>query len=292
MRRLARRRAARNLAGMLRSVVNSALVFRQGEDGYWSREERYVEIDEALIDRIEGAATVELWFDRVGEGPFRAPERTYACACMPAVEAGIRIDPTQVARHGLSRQYAVDEVPPWLIHPEVQNDALQCAIGYHPRMYHPEEMLSPLTDSVRQQLVGRTRSWVLSEFDDRTVCAGSAPEDCALRLESLVEAANEGVSRGVALSAVWLDTLGLGPNAKKMSAYGWGCVYDAFVLEAARKRLEDLRLGSAVEGVASAPRVREIARTQTAYGRSTEAPTVWRVSSARWAADASASGHF
>lgn len=241
IRGLAERRAAENLAGMLRSVVTSALVLAQDEGGYWSQEERYLEIDEALVDQVAAAAKTELWFDTLGEGPFRAAERTYACACMSAAAAGIRVDGGQVAEQAWTRQYAVDEVPSWIEDRAAFNRSLRCAVGFQPRMYHPEEMLGPLTDSVRSQLMRATRTWVLSRFDDRTVCGGRDPTTCRARVDSMVEAANEGVSRGVALSAVWYDPLGLGPDATQMSAYGWGCVFDAVVLEAARKRLQELR---------------------------------------------------
>lgn len=76
MRRLARRRAARNLAGMLRSVVNSAMIVSTDARNTWVRSERYVQIDDAFVDEIERAADHELWFDLDGEGPFRASRRT------------------------------------------------------------------------------------------------------------------------------------------------------------------------------------------------------------------------
>lgn len=240
MRDLARHRAARNLAGMLRTLVSSAMVVRQSEDSLWTKKERYLEIDEDLVASIESASDVEIWFDVDGEGPFREAERTYACACMSAAKAGITIDAAQAKSHAFARQYPVDEVPRWLSDPEKQNRALRCAVGYHPRMFHAEEMLGPLTDSVREQLLGRTETWILSELDDREICRGYTEQVCRARIDSVMQAATEGVSRGVALTGVWLDRLGIGPNRKKMSAYGWGCVFDAAVLKAARQRLEEL----------------------------------------------------
>ena len=236
----ARRLAARNLAGLLRTVVSSALVLEQDQDGYWSRQERYLEIDEALVDAVEASAEAEVWFDVEGTGPFRAPERTYACACMSTGEAGIRIDPAQAAAHAFARQYAVDEVPAWVADAEVHNDALKCALGYNEATFQPEDMLEPLIESVRAQLVGKTRSWVLSELEDRIRCAEGAGTRCRTKVRSLVEAVNEGVSRGVALTAVWLDPDGLGPTGRRGSAYGWGCVFDQEILDAARRRLEEL----------------------------------------------------
>lgn len=242
MRALAERRAAENLAGMLRSVVTTAQEVEETQQGRWSKVALYVEIDDRLVDDIRQAADVELWFDVEGTGPFRATERTYACACLEADEAGIRIDPKQAHLHAIARQYPVDEVPEWLTRPDVQNRSLRCAVGYQPTMFHPEEMLGPLTERVRAQLLGRTRSWVLAEFDERTLCRPD--RDCASTLKSLVQAANEGVSRGVALTSVWLDAKGIGPNRKKMSAYGWGCVFDRAVLEAARRRLQEVERAS------------------------------------------------
>lgn len=241
MRELASRRAARNLAGMLRTVVSSALVISQNESSYWSKQERYLEIDESLVDRIERGADLELWFDVRGEGPFRAPERTYACACLSTREAGIRIDMDQVEASAWTRQHAVDEVPDWIQDPSALNRNLHCAVGYHPRTFHPEEMLEPLTDSVRVQLMKTAATWVLSEFDEETLCENRSAPACRSRVESLVEAANEGISRGVALTSVWLDPEGRGPEKKKRSSYGWGCVFDRLVLDAARERLRELR---------------------------------------------------
>lgn len=243
MRDLARRRAAENLAGMLRSVVSSALVLEQNQDSYWSRQEVYLEIDPNLVDRIQNSADIDIWFDVLGEGPFSEPQRTYACACMSTVEAGMRIDAEQARRHALARQYSVDEVPRWLKDTSVQNESLRCAAGYHPTMFHAEEMLGPLTEKVRAQLMKNSKTWVLTQLDERTICEGTstASSECHSRVESVLEAANEGVSRGVALTALWFDPNGIGPNRQRKSAYGWGCVFDALVLQAARQRLEEIK---------------------------------------------------
>ena len=241
MRALARRRASENLAGMLRTVVNSAMVISEDQNNSWIQSERFLTIDEGLVDQIEQAADHEIWFDLQGEGPFRARERTYNCACLSTAEAGIQIDATQAAQHAIARQYTVDEVPKWLTDSQIQNRSVRCAIGYHERMFHPEEMFQPLTESVRTQLTDKTRSWVLSEFTQTELCGGRDRAECTSIIDSVVEAANEGISRGVALTAVWLDTRGLGPNGKKMTAYGWGCVFDRQILDGARRRLAQIR---------------------------------------------------
>lgn len=235
--------AARSLAGMLRAVVTTALVVEETQDTFWTREERYLEIDDALVEQIRSSAEIEVWFDVLGEGPFKQAYRTYACACLRTQDVGIEIDEQQVARHGLAKQYAIDEVPLWVTDVELQNTSLRCVLGYQPRMFHPEDMLEPLTDSVRAQLMQTTKTWIRSQFGDQVIC----PKDdlnsrpCRIRLKSLVEAANEGISRGVALTSVWFDPEGLGPVQTKMSAYGWGCVYDASILRAAREHLQQLR---------------------------------------------------
>ena len=240
---LAKRRASRNLAGMLRTIVNSAMQMQETTRSSSIRWERYLEVDESLIDRIEANAEHELWYDLKGEGPFRDPKRTYDCACMSAAEAGIVVDPRQSEQHAIARQYSVDEVPVWLNDPTRHNRSLFCAVGSHDRMYHPEEMYEPLADSVRVQLMGETRTWVVSEFTQETLCGGRSANECTSIIDSVVEAANEGVSRGVLLTAVWLDTKGLGPRKTKKTAYGWGCVFDRPVLERARTRLDALRAG-------------------------------------------------
>ena len=241
MRGLARRRASRNLAGMIRTIVTSAMQIQETNRNTAIRWEKYLEIDEGLVDSIEQSADHEIWFDVVGEGPFRDPERTYNCACMSAAEAGIRIDPSQADQHAIARQYSVDEVPEWVSNLQTQSNFLQCAVGYHDRMYHPEEMYEPLTDSVRIQLMGKTKTWILSEFSAETICGGRIGQECETAINSVVEAANEGVSRGVVLTAVWLDSKGLGPRRTKKTAYGWGCVFDRTVLEKARQRIADLK---------------------------------------------------
>ena len=242
MRGLARRRAARNLAGMIRTIVSSAMQIHQTDEDTAIRWERYLEIDEALVDQIEQSADHELWFDVRGEGPFQDPERTYNCACLTAAEAGIRIDTSQATQHAIARQYPVNEVPEWLSNPDLHNDSLHCAVGFHGNMYHPEEMYEPLTESVRVQLMGATRSWILSEFSEQSICGGLAGTDCEIAIDSVVEAANEGVSRGVVLTAVWLDKMGIGPANSQKTAYGWGCVFDRVVLEKARRRIASLQL--------------------------------------------------
>ena len=244
MRGLAQRRAARNLAGMIRTMVTSAMQIQQNIAGSSIRWERYLEIDEDLIDQIEQAAEHEIWFDVKGEGPFRDPERTYDCACMTAAEAGIRIDPRQAREHSTAKVYSIEEVPKWLKRPELHNRSLHCAIGAHENMYHPEEMYEPLTESVRIQLMSETRTWILSEFSQETLCGARSESECQSVIDSVVEAANEGVSRGVVLTAVWLDTRGLGPKKTPKTAYGWGCVFDRVVLDRARDRINALQLNA------------------------------------------------
>ncbi len=236
---LVQRRAAGNLAGMMRTVVNSAMILHQDERGYWSRSERYLEIDDALIDRVDRAADHEVWYDVLGTGPLRQRRFTYACACMSTAEAGIRIDGERARRFAYTRQYSAQEVPPWVVDAHLHNEAQHCAVGYHERMFFIDAMVAQLTDSVREQLVGETQTWILDEFSDRLVCA--TEDVCASDVKSLIEAANEGVSRGVALTALWFDTRGIGPNRKKDSVYGWGCVHDRDVLAAAERRLLELR---------------------------------------------------
>ncbi|MEM7678097.1 MAG: hypothetical protein AAF449_19060, partial [Myxococcota bacterium] len=50
-----------------------------------------------------------------------------------------------------------------------------------------------------------------------------------------------GISRGVLLTAVWLDRRGLGPFRQRETAYGWGCVFDKLVLDRVRQRLQQLQ---------------------------------------------------
>jgi hypothetical protein len=242
MRARARRRAATSLAGMMRALVSSALVVGETRASFWSRQESYVEIDEDLVRSIERAADHEVWFDVLGEGPVRRERLTYACACLDAAEAHIRVDVAQAEAHAFARQHPAEEVPRWVEDPQLQNEALACAVGFYPRMFNTEDMVGELTNRVREHLVTeRTQSWVRSEFDARGVCAGRSERACRTAVESLVEAANEGVARGVALTAIWFDTLGIGPAEQKMSAYGWGCVFDRAVLDAIRRRLDELR---------------------------------------------------
>lgn len=245
MRALAARRASRNLAGLMRAVVTTAQVLHETESSRFGQVEQYVEIDDSLVDAIQAAADVQWWFDVDGTGPFRSPHRTYACACLTAREANIRIDPDQAFVHAAARQYAVNEVPEWLREVGLQNDSLRCAVGFQERMFHPEEMLGPLTDQVRAQLTRQTRSYVLSEFSDETRCR-TEDSACNSRITDLVKAANEGISRGVALTSVWFDSTGIGPREKPMSAYGWGCVFDGAGLEAARRHRQRMKSHSHV----------------------------------------------
>lgn len=239
MREDVRRRAAENLAGMLRSVVTTALVAEKREDDSgWSREERYLEIDDALVDRVASESESEVWFDVLGDGPFRKKHFTYACACMDARAAGLEVDVEQARAHAFERQYAADEVPPWVDDYDMHNGALRCALGYQDAMFFRDDYHAQLTESVRVQLVGKTRSWVMDGLDDQSVCKKG---ECTQYIDSLLAAANEGISRGVALTAVWFDKDGMGPNQRRASAYGWGCVFDRTALDAARQRLRELR---------------------------------------------------
>lgn len=224
---------------MLRSVVTSAMVVEQTLERTWTHTELYVEIDDELVDALAERAEAEVWFDVDGRGPFGVPERTYACACVDAASVGLRIDAEQASRHALARQYSVNEVPEWVAHPKLQNAALRCAVGYVEPAFFPEDLHRPLTESVIGELAAYSRSWILSQFEDRTLCRPNEPA-CRQEIESLLQAANEGVSRGVALTAVWFDREGIGPARRRGSAYGWGCVFEAEALARARAGLMSL----------------------------------------------------
>ena len=238
VRNLAKQRAARNLAGMLRTIVSSTVrIEADNFSGTSVRWNRYLEVDDALVESIEKSAKHEIWFDVKGEGPFKDPERTYDCACMSAAKAGIVVDTSQAAQHAIARQYPVNEVPEWINNPKLTNRDVHCAVAFQQSMYHPEEMYEPLAENIRTQLMGQTRSWVLSEFSQELQCREGSSQRCKTVVDELVEAVNEGISRGVVLTAVWLDAKGRGPQRSKQTAYGWGCVFDRAALEKARERL-------------------------------------------------------
>ncbi len=229
MRANAKERAAENLAGMIRTIVVSAMENEQTDEATTIRYEHYLEINDALVDEINNAADHEIWFDVAGKGPFRVPQLTYACACVDTSKVRIKIDTRQAAQHAIAHQSTVDEVPAWITQPLANEGALRCAVGSQGNMFFTQDMYQPLTDSVRANLVGATKSTVVAESVQNAICAG---DDCQTRIRKSVGAVNKGVSRGVVLTGMWLDAKGI--KGEPNTAYALGCVFDRALLDRAR----------------------------------------------------------
>lgn len=240
VRDFAKENAARNLAGMLRTLVTTAMIDRSKYNSTSIRWEDSLEVDDALVDQIEAKADHQLWFDVRGEGPFRTKFATYHLACIDAEDSGLDIDPRTASRWSIGRQYSVDEVPDWVKKAHVSNGAVHCALGSHGQMLNLEKMYEPLTNSVRAQLVPDTRTWVLAKYNEQTVCRGRSEAECRVVIDSVVQATNEGLSKGVSLTAMWLDARGL--HGEKNTAYGWGCIFDTAIIRRVNQRLKELNV--------------------------------------------------
>lgn len=218
-RRLARKRALRNLAGTLHTLVHEAIVDRQTQRGTHVEWARALTLNEQLLTQVDARATTEYWRDTHGEGPFARKHFTYAQSCL-AADAAAELFALDASRLAMLQNdpVAPEVVPRWIDRAGRQNDGRLCAIGFTLPMFHPDKTFEAVAQDIRGQLAKVLRTFVSSYYEEQTT-------ERYQRIESMTLATTEAVAEGTVVTHYWYDRDGIGPRKHKRTTYGWGCVY-------------------------------------------------------------------
>ena len=224
---LSRARAVRNLAGLIRTAAEEAIVDKTTTWGGDQIETaRRLTVDDDLIARVDSLAKTATWLDVRGVGPFGQKGFTYAHACIDTNQAGIAfaIDPKTFGRRFSGAPPQPDDAPPtWLRKAGRQPGGRLCAVGFSPPAFFSDATFLRVVDDVRAQLAEVIATRVASYHEERT-------QGDAQLVQQMTVAMTQAVARGVVVTDYWYDPRGLGPQGQKNAIYGWGCVYPSRIL--------------------------------------------------------------
>lgn len=231
---LSRERAVRNLAGIFETMVQEAQIEKASTHGDEMEYERSIEVAEDLVERVDQAAKAEYWFDKGGAGPFSERGFTYANVCVGAsFLKNAKLPRDALLKRAEAVRLVSNQPPPWLSWVGTSKGARLCATGFSLPALHPDATFENVVEDVRSQLVKQARSLVMSVSEEFGVCRVGGTQRCELVINVVNMATTEAVSKGVMVNHFWYDRLGVGPNKRKRSTYGWGCVFPVGSLQAA-----------------------------------------------------------
>lgn len=243
--RLSEERAVENLAGVLGTRVQEAIIDRETQSRTSVRTAHVLTVDEALVEKVKNLAKTEYWLDVTGEGPYAAQGFTYAYACIEAnvAASNFGIDAADLNGNGDAPASLVtpSEVPSWLSSyarlPKgeklgTEPDGRVCATGFSLPTFHPDKTFQAVVEDVRWQLTTIIEAFVSSYFEEYS-------NTCSQTFESMTLAVNDGISKGVIVTQYWYDRDGIGPLGKQRSTYGYGCVYPVDVMISSATQIEE-----------------------------------------------------
>jgi hypothetical protein len=225
---LARERAVKNLAGIIGTDVEEAMIEDETIDGEDIQYARVVHVDDDLVKTIDGAATISYWVDVHGEGPYEAKNFVYGWACIPKTTAAstLKVDPNALKNtHNTPAMAGPDTVPRWIQASGKRKDGRVCAVGYSDPTFQPENTFENVVEDVRTQLAQTVDGLVASSFQNLST-------DKSEMVESLTAESSTAVAKGVVITRFWFDPKGNGPERRKRSTYGFGCVYPMDIVAA------------------------------------------------------------
>ncbi|HSI05426.1 MAG: hypothetical protein ACAI38_21330 [Myxococcota bacterium] len=233
----ARERAVQNLAGIIGTHVEEAMIddaTMAGDDVQYAR---VVHVDDELVAQVDGAAEIEYWTDDEGKGPYREKGFVYGWACIPKEKAA---ETFQVSAKAFSskkpQEPAVsspDVVPKWIAKAGKRKDGRFCAVGYSQPTFQAEMTFANVVEDVRAQLATTVTSLVSNYFEELTTIDAQA-------IQSMTVSSNQAVSKGVVVTRFWYDAKGIGPQHRKRSTYGYGCAYPLEIVAASLDKAKTL----------------------------------------------------
>ena len=247
---LSQERAVLNLAGILGTQVQEAIVDDQTNSGTQVDTAQLLKVDDSLVERVGSVAKTEFWLDAAGSGPYAQKNFTYAHACLTAqdLQGAFKIDPKQFKSAGGSR-VVPSQVPTWITQSGKQPGGRMCAVGYSLPAFFADNTFGSVVDDVRGQLAENIQTMVSSYYEE----ASDGQHDV---VEQMTVATTQSLAKGVIVTHFWHDRDGIGPNKHKMTTYGWGCVYPMDVmsqgLSAAHEKVPEAKIAAVRQRAAAA----------------------------------------
>jgi hypothetical protein len=232
---LSRSRALSNLAGILGTQVQEAIIDNQESNGGNDVQlARVLHVDDALLDQVGQVAKTAYWLDADGSGPYGQKGFTYANACMSAEDAqgAFKLDPAALKDTGKTTRETPDSQPRWLGWSGKQPGGRLCAIGYSEPTFFADKTFDAVVDDVRGQLALVVQTLVSSYYEELS----NGSTDLA---QQMTVASTDALSKGVIVTHYWHDLEGIGPYHHKHTTYGWGCVYPVDVLKTTLAKTQD-----------------------------------------------------
>jgi len=231
---MASERGIRNLAGMLETNVDEAIIDSQTSSGQDIEVERALRIDEDLIEKVKGLAKVDFWLDTKGDGPFAQKNFTYANCCVKTADVAttLKLDSAKLAKSASKkRESNPDKVPRWINDHGRKPDGRLCSVGFSAPMFFADKTFEAVVEDVRGQLALVLETLVSQYSEELTNNRNAA-------YETMTVASTQAIAKGVIVTSFWFDNGGIGPFKQKHTTYGRGCVYPMDVIKSSIKALE------------------------------------------------------
>lgn len=229
---LSRSRAVDDLAHSIETMVWEGIIDKERNGVAAVRSQEIVGTSGELILELREDASVDWWFDAIGEGYVGLPKYTYARVCTAHLggQSGIvdKLSRTSGLYAGLAGG------PAWLEGDFPRLDGRLCAVGLSRRTYDPSDALEQASQDVRAQLSVSLFALVSTLTEERQTTR-------RFTSESTVVGLNLGEVKGAVVRDQWFDREGVGPLQEKGAAYAYGCVFPEIEFE--RKRRKALSQG-------------------------------------------------
>jgi hypothetical protein len=232
--RLSQERAIRNLAGVLGTSVQEAIIDKSTNHRQEIEMARALHVDEALIQKVTELAETNYWPDRDGTGPFAQKNFMYACTCIDTSKAAatFKVDPDTLVSTATKKPVKPGKKPSWLKRGGKQADGRICAVGFSLPMFFADKTFEGVVEDVRGQLAEVIETLVSSYYEELT-------NDKQAATEAMTVATTQALAKGVIVTDFWYDDSGIGPNKKQRSTYGFGCVYPMDIIETSLAAVEE-----------------------------------------------------
>lgn len=230
-------RAVQNLAGIIGTQVEDAMVDDATNSGDDVQYARVVHVDEELVKTVDALAEIDYWVDTDGAGPYAEKGFVYGWACIAKGKAADALNVSaktfDKARATDSPVSAPDSVPKWINKGGKRKDGRFCAVGYSQPTFQAENTFVNVVEDVRAQLATAVTSLVSNYFEELSTTNQQA-------VESMTVSSNQAVAKGVVVTRFWYDAKGIGPQHFKRSTYGFGCAYPLEIVAETLEKAKEL----------------------------------------------------
>lgn len=237
--RLARERAVRNLAGVLGTQIQEAIIDEATHRQQQIRMARVITVDDALIQQVSDAASEDYWLDRGGVGPFVQKRFTYAKVCIDTHTAATLMHVSdEVLSSAAAGSHSIHpgQIPEWIDRRGTQPGGRLCNVGFSQPTFHSDKTFEAVVEDIRVKLSTTLKGLVSSYYEELAVERNGKS---ALAQQLITVATSDAVSKGVVVTDYWYDANGIGPYTQRRTTYGWGCVYPVEVIQSTIDKVEE-----------------------------------------------------